>query len=493
MYLGIDIGTSSVKTNLMDEAQQTIAVVSEALGVSRPQAGWSEQEAESWWAATCTTLDRLAQTHPKQMHQVRGIGLSGQMHGATLLDKNDTVLRPAILWNDGRSTKECKEIEDHYPKLREVAGNIAMAGFTAPKLAWVRKNEPHIFEKICKVLLPKDYVRFRLTGEYVSEMSDAAGTLWLNVAQRKWSDELLATTGLAQEHMPRLVEGSEISAQLRDDLRQRWGIRQTVIVAGGAGDNAASACGMGTIKSGDAFVSIGTSGVLFVANEKFSPNTNRSVHAFCHALPKRWHQMGVILSATDSLQWLSRISGKSVPTLTNNLTSNIIHPADVTFLPYLGGERTPYNDPAARGAFVGLAHEHDLNTLAQAVLEGVAYAFRDCHEALKQVGTNFESAFAIGGGAQSELWLKIIASVLNRPLKIPQGGQTGAAFGAARLAMCAAQGLSPEVICTPPKVERIIKPDAQLVDQYTAGYARYQALYPKISRHYQEPLNKVEI
>ncbi len=481
MFLGIDIGTSSVKTLLMDSNQQTIATVSESLQVSRPQTSWSEQDAETWWTATCATLDSLSKTHSKQLSQVKGIGLSGHMHGATLLDKHNKVLRPAILWNDGRSAKECAELEDSYPALREVAGNIAMAGFTAPKLAWVRKHEPKIFDQIAKVLLPKDYVRLRLTGEYVSEMSDAAGTLWLNVGERKWSDELLAITGLSQYHMPSLVEGSEISGQLRNELKQRWGINQQVVVAGGAGDNAASACGMGTVNPNDAFVSLGTSGVLFVANEKFSPNTDSAVHAFCHALPNLWHQMGVILSATDSLQWLSKITGKSAPDLTQQLGSDLSNPSAVTFLPYLGGERTPHNDPSARGAFIGLAHEHDTNTLTQAILEGVAYAFRDSQEALKQAGTSFETAFAVGGGAQSEIWLKIIASVLNKPLKIPQGGETGAAFGAARLAICVADNLNPIDICTAPKVEKIIEPNTQLIEQYEEGYMRYRGLYPENS------------
>ena len=480
MFLGIDIGTSSVKTILMNDAQQVLASASELLQVSRPQSNWSEQDAESWWQATCKTLDSLSSSHSDLMKQVRSIGLSGQMHGATLLDKNNKVLRPAILWNDGRSFEECKEIEKSFPQSRKVSGNIAMAGFTAPKIAWVRKYEPQIFEQISKVLLPKDYIRWCLTGEYISDMSDASGTLWLDVKKRDWSGDLLSATGLTQENMPTLVEGSDASADCRNALKDRWGFSKNVVVAGGAGDNAASACGMGTVDPSSAFVSLGTSGVLFVANEKFSPNTDSAVHAFCHALPNRWHQMGVILSATDSLQWFTKITGKSAAELTQALGSDLSKASPVSFLPYLGGERTPHNDSNIRGSFTGLGHEHDTNTLTQAILEGVAYAFKDSQLALQKAGTDFDSAFAIGGGAKSEIWLKIIASVLNKPLNIPKSGEFGAAFGAARLAMCASDKLDPESVCTKPEIEKVIEPESHLVEEYQQGYERFTKSYPAI-------------
>ena len=482
MYLGIDLGTSSVKTILMDVDQQVIASASAALSVQRPHDGWAEQDPETWWVATCQTLDQLKAENQTAFRQVRGIGLSGQMHGATLLDKNNKVLHPAILWNDTRSAEQCKTLEANCKNSRELSGNIAMPGFTAPKLLWIKENKPEIFEQVAKVLLPKDYLRFRLTGEFVSDVSDASGTLWLNVATRSWSEELLAATRLNLSHMPELVEGSESSGMLQSELQQAWGIKQPVVVAGGAGDNAAAACGMGTVIAGKAFISLGTSGVLFVCNDQFSPNTQSAVHAFAHAVPDTWHQMGVILSATDSLQWLSRIAGKSAAELTTALGDTPIRASSATFLPYLGGERTPHNDAGARGSFTGLTHSDGVKELTQTVLEGVAYAFKESQAALALAGTDFDSAFAVGGGAQSEIWLKIIASIIERPLLVPKGGEQGAAFGAARLGLCATEKLDPKEVCYAPEVERIIEPISSLQAQYHEGYLRYKALYPALKQ-----------
>lgn len=477
MYLGIDIGTSSVKAALFDADQRLVGQASHALSVARPRPGWSEQEPEEWWRGVEAVMDELARAHG--LKALRGIGLSGQMHGAVCLDADDRVLRPAILWNDGRSGAECAEIEADLPESRRIAGNVAMPGFTAPKLRWIARNEPEIFAHIDMVLLPKDYVRLRLTGHHVSEMSDAAGTLWLDVAARDWSDDLLAVTGLTRAQMPRLVEGSQVSGELLPGLAARWGIAGKVVVAGGAGDNAAAACGMGVVTPGTAFVSLGTSGVLFVSNAAFSPNPEGGVHAFCHALPNTWHQMGVILSAADSLEWLARIAGRPAPDLIEALPA-IARPSDVTFLPYLSGERTPHNDAGARGSFTGLAQAHGLGDLTQAVLEGVAYAFADCQAALAEAGSDFETALAVGGGARSEVWLKIIASVLNRPLARAEGHDFGAALGAARLAICAAEGADPAAVCRAPAVTRVIAPDPDLAPRYQEGYARYRALYPAL-------------
>ena len=477
MYLGIDIGTSSVKTVLFGRDQKLIGQASRPLEVTRPQPGWSEQDPEAWWAAVEATIDALAAEHG--LAGLRGIGLSGQMHGAVCLDHDDRVMRPAILWNDGRASAECAEIEAAFPDSRRVAGNIAMPGFTAPKLQWIRHHEPHVFEHICTVLLPKDYVRFRLTGLHVSEMSDASGTLWLDVARRDWSDDLLAATGLTRAQMPRLVEGSAASGELRAELCQRWGVGGKVVVAGGAGDNAAAACGVGVVTPGSAFVSIGTSGVLFVSNAAFSPNTDGAVHAFCHAIPETWHQMGVILSASDSLEWLSRIAGRPAAELAG-MVGAVAAPSEVTFLPYLSGERTPHNDAKARGAFVGLSQSDGLADLVQAVMEDVAYAFADCQMALAAAGTDFESALAVGGGARSETWLGIVASVLDRPLALAADSDVGAALGAARLAICAAEGADPAEICAAPATIRVIEPDPALVARYREGHARYRALYPAL-------------
>jgi len=480
-YLGVDVGTSGVKAFLIDRQGRALGEASaKSIEPVRPHPGWSEQQPSDWWMATLEAIDKLSKAHPEEMAKVRGIGLSGHMHGAVLLDQANQVLRPAILWNDGRSAAECKEMEAALPSLRQLAGNIAMPGFTAPKIAWVRKHEPQIFDKIAKVLLPKAYVRLLLTGEHVEEMSDAAGTLWLDVGKRDWSDELLAVTGLNRSHMPRLVEGSAPSANLKPDLAARWGMTGTVVVAGGAGDNAASGCGIGAIRPGEGFVSLGTSGVLFVSNERFSPNTEGAVHAFCHAIPNTWHQMGVILSATDSLNWLAKITGQDAAALSGQVEAGFTGPGEEIFLPYLSGERTPHNNANARGSFVGLSHSSDPAKLAQAVMEGVTFAFRDCQRVLNDAGTQIGRLLAVGGGSRSETWLKMIATNLDAEISVPEDGDFGGALGAARLGLCAAEGADPAEIMTMPGIKKVIGPDASLRSVYSDQYARYRALYPAI-------------
>jgi xylulokinase len=331
-----------------------------------------------------------------------------------------------------------------------------------------------------KVLLPKDYVRLWLTGEHVSDMSDAAGTLWMDVGNRRWSPELLAATDMDESHMPRLVEGTAVSGRLRRDLAARWGIGGAPVVAGGGGDNAASAVGMGAVKPGVAFASLGTSGVLFVSNARFSPNTEGAVHAFCHAVPGTWHQMGVILAAAASLEWLSHLLQTPAPDLTRGLDPAPSAPSPVMFLPYLSGERTPLNDAAARGAFIGLGADHGRAEVTQAVLEGVAFAFRDCLRVLGDAGTDIDRAFAVGGGSRSNAWLAILASVLDRPLDVTVEGDTGGAFGAARLGRVADTGADPFETLTPPMVARTVEPVRALVPAYAERYARYRALWPAI-------------
>lgn len=479
MFVGIDIGTTSVKSVLMAEDGTLHASASFPVALSRPRAGWSEQDPEHWWTAVCDTLDALAAAEPRLMAAVTGIGLSGHMHGATLLGEDDAVLRPAILWNDGRAAAECAEIEAACPEVRAISGNIVMPGFTAPKLAWVRRHEPEIFARIRKVLLPKDYVRLRLTGTYASDMSDAAGTCWLDVGARRWSDRLLAATGLDRGQMPELFEGTEATGRLREPLRARFGMDRAPVVAGGAGDNAASACGIGAVTPGSAFLSLGTSGVLFVSNARFSPNTAGAVHTFCHALPGTWHQMGVILSATDSLNWFSRLVGTPAPDLTAALGERVAKPSPALFMPYLSGERTPHNDAGARGGFLGLDQTSSRQDLTQAVLEGVAFAFRDCLRVLQDAGTEVERAFAVGGGANSPVWLSIMASVLDRPLDVSAAADVGAAYGAARLGQAAAtEARDPAALMPPPAVLRTVAPDPALAAAYAERYARYRALYP---------------
>lgn len=480
MYLGLDLGTSGVKAMLVDANQNIIGSAHGALDVSRPHFGWSEQDPAHWIGATEEAVAGLRAAHPKELAAVRGIGLSGQMHGATLLDGSDKVLRPCILWNDTRSYKEAAEL-DADPRFRRITGNIVFPGFTAPKLVWVKNNEPDVFAKVKKVLLPKDYLRLWLAGEHISEMSDSAGTSWLDTGKRAWSAELLAATDLDESRMPKLVEGTDKAGTLRTELASKWGMGANVVIAGGAGDNAASACGMGTVGEGHAFVSLGTSGVLFAANARYLPNPASAVHAFCHALPNTWHQMGVILSATDALNWYSGVTGKGAADLTNELGDTLKAPGPVTFLPYLSGERTPHNDAKIRGVFTGLGHESERVVLTQAVLEGVSFAFRDSLEALKSAGTAISRVTAIGGGSRSRYWLKSIATALNVPVDIPTDGDFGGAFGAARLGLIAATGADPLQVCTPPATEETVEPDAALTSAYENAYQRYRALYPAVA------------
>ncbi|KQZ12671.1 xylulose kinase [Mesorhizobium sp. Root554] len=479
MYLGLDLGTSGVKALLIDEAQKAVGSGHASVDISRPHSGWSEQAPNDWVRACEEAIAELKAAHPKELAAVKGIGLSGHMHGATLLGRDDQVLRPCIMWNDTRSHEEAAEL-DANPAFRRITGNIVFPGFTAPKLVWVKNNEPEIFAKVAKVLLPKDYLRLWLAGEHMSEMSDSAGTAWLDTGRRKWSPELLAATSLDESGMPSLVEGTEKAGGLRAELASKWGMRAGVPIAGGAGDNAASACGMGTVGEGHAFVSLGTSGVLFAANAAYLPNAESAVHTFCHALPQTWHQMGVILSATDSLNWLSDITGKSAGDLTGELGDTLNAPTSVTFLPYLSGERTPHNDSAIRGSLTGLGHESGRAVLTQAVLEGVAFAFRDSLEALASAGTTLSRVTAIGGGSRSRYWLKAIATALGIPVDIPADGDFGAAFGAARLGLIAATGADPLRVCAAPDTAETVEPDKALKQAFEDAYGRYRKLYPAV-------------
>ncbi len=480
MHLGLDIGTSSVKGVLIDSRQRIVLTATAPLAVSRPQPGWSEQAPGDWWKAAGRVVRALARQRPKAIAAVEGIGLSGQQHGATLLDRTGQVLRPAILWNDARSFAECRELEEREPRARAIAGNIPLAGFTAPKLLWVRNHEPKIFTKVAKVLLPKDYVRLQMTGDYASDMSDSAGTFWLDVGRRAWSEELLAASDMRFDQMPTLYEGTEPTGRLTQAVAKSWGMPLRPVVAGGGGDNAASACGIGAVTPGAAFISIGTSGVLFVSNDRFRPNADRAVHAFCHAVPGTWHQMGVILSAAASLEWLAGILKTPAPKLAAGLGAKLTGPSPALFLPYLSGERTPVADAQVRGAFTGLGHETGPKNLTHAVLDGVAFAFRDGLEALKAAGSVVERVTAVGGGSGSALWLEIIATVLGVPIDLPAAGDFGGAFGAARLGLMAATGRPFREVCTPPRTVRTIEPNSTVSEAYEAHYRRYTQLYPAI-------------
>jgi len=483
MYLGIDIGTSSVKAVIANEDQVVVAQASAPLTVSRPQPLFSEQDPDSWWTATRNAICAL----PENLRgAVKAIGLSGQMHGATLLDASDRPLRPAILWNDGRSGEECREIEQLEPKARSITGNLVMPGFTAPKLLWVRKHQPDLFSRTAIVLLPKDYVRLKLTGEKVSDMSDASGTSWVDVARRDWSEEMLTATQLTKAHMPRLVEGNSVSGQVLPDVASELRL-PPVPVAGGGGDNAASAAGMGIVNSGQAFLSLGTSGVLFVATDRFRPNPDKAAHAFCHCLPERWHQMAVLLSAASALDWVILLAGFS--NVEEGLRAAERRGANrhaPIFLPYLSGERTPHNDPDSRGVFFGMTAETNAADLVYAVLEGVALAFVDGMDVLLEAGSSIDEICVTGGGSRSLYWGRLLASALNCPLTYRAGSEIGAAYGAARLARLAVSGEAVETVCTQPSVSHVIDPDPALCSLLAERRAIFTRLYGDLRNAFKE-------
>jgi xylulokinase len=472
MYLGIDLGTSGVKAVVIGDDGAIAAEAGAPLAVSRPHPLWSEQSPDDWWSATQAAVLAL----PGELRRrVRAIGLAGQMHGATLLGADDRPLRPAILWNDGRSFAECAELEAAEPCSRQITGNLAMPGFTAPKLAWVRHYEPEVFAEVHKVLLPKDYLRLCMSGYHASDLSDSSGTLWLDVGARDWSDAMLSATGLVRAQMPRLYEGSAVTGTLGPDVAARWGMERVPLVAGG-GDNAAGAAGVGVIAEGDAFLSLGTSGVIFVATSEFRPNPGRAVHAFCHCLPEIWHQMAVHLSAAACVDWAAKVTGMNGPTALF-AQAELAGPANgpELFLPYLSGERTPHNDPHLRAAFLGMDNETTSARLAAAVLEGVAFGHADGIEALREAGTKIEELAVIGGGARSRYWGEILAAALGVRLAYLEGGEVGPALGAAKLAQMGVTGASAAEACTRPPISYVIEPDPTLTERLAPKLARFRA------------------
>lgn len=469
MYLGLDLGTSGLKGLVIDGDGRAVAEASAPLTVARPAPGWSEQDPAEWITAAGDVLRKLASQ--VDMAAIAGIGLSGQMHGATVLDRADKVLRPCILWNDIRASAQAAAL-DADPQFRALSGNIVFPGFTAPKLVWMAEEEPDLFAQAAMVLLPKDYLRLWLTGAHVAEMSDAAGTSWLDVGARDWADALLAATGMTRAQMPALVEGNAPSGGLRAALAAEYGLRAGIPVAGGAGDNAATAIGLGVARGGQGFVSLGTSGVLFAATDGYAPAPETAVHTFCHALPGTWHQMGVILAATDALNWFAGIAGTKAAGLTADLGA-LQPPGPTLFLPYLGGERTPLNDAAIRGAFIGLAHATDRAAATRAVMEGVVFALVDCQQALAATGTQLDTLLAAGGGARSDYWLQALATALNLPVQVPQSGDYGAALGAARLGLMAATGAGHDAMPLPP-IARTLDPVPDMTSAFQDGYARFR-------------------
>ena len=480
MYIGIDLGTSGVKVILLNEQGEVVASQTEKLTVSRPHPLWSEQDPEQWWQATDRAMKALGDQHSLQ--DVKALGIAGQMHGATLLDAQQRLLRPAILWNDGRCAQECALLEARVPQWRVITGNLMMPGFTAPKLLWVQRHEPEIFRQIDKVLLPKDYLRLRMTGEFASDMSDAAGTMWLDVAKRDWSDVMLQACDLSRDQMPALYEGSEITGALLPEVAKAWGMATVPVVAGG-GDNAAGAVGVGMVDANQAMLSLGTSGVYFAVSEGFLSKPESAVHSFCHALPQRWHLMSVMLSAASCLDWVAKLTGLcNVPALIAAAQQADESAEPVWFLPYLSGERTPHNNPQAKGVFFGLTHQHGPNELARAVLEGVGYALADGMDVVHACGIKPQSVTLIGGGARSEYWRQMLADISGQQLDYRTGGDVGPALGAARLAQIAANPEKSLIELLPQlPLEQSHLPDAQ-------RYAAYQPRRETFRRLYQQLL-----
>lgn len=479
MYIGIDLGTSGVKAILLNEQGEVVASQTEKLTVSRPHPLWSEQDPEQWWQATDRAMKALSKQH--SLSEVKALGIAGQMHGATLLDSQQQVLRPAILWNDGRCGEECALLESMVPQSRVITGNLMMPGFTAPKLLWVQRHEPEVFRKVAKVLLPKDYLRLRMTGEFASDMSDAAGTMWLDVEKRDWSDVMLNACGLTRDHMPALFEGSEITGRLLPDVAMAWDMPAVSVVAGG-GDNAAGAVGVGMVNADQAMLSLGTSGVYFAVSEGFLSKPESAVHSFCHALPERWHLMSVMLSAASCLDWAANLTGLvTVPALIDAAQQANVAADPVWFLPYLSGERTPHNNPQAKGVFFGLTHQHGPAELARAVLEGVGYALADGMDVVHACGVKPQSVTLIGGGARSTYWRQMLADISGLQLDYRTGGDVGPALGAARLAQIAMNpqkslaGLLPQL-----PLEQTHQPDAQRHTVYQQRRETFRRLYQQL-------------
>jgi xylulokinase len=467
MLVGLDVGTTGVKAIAVTPDGRVLGRSEHGYPLSTPMPGWAEQQPDDWWAAAERALAELG------AGQAAGIGLSGQMHGLVVLDEDRRVLRPAILWNDQRTEAECREIEERIglERLIRLTGNRALTGFTAPKLLWLRRHEPEMYHRIAHVLLPKDYVRLRLTGEHAIDVADASGTLLFDVPGRRWSREVVDALELPWEWLPTALESPAVSGRTAEGLP----------VAAGAGDQAAAALGVGVDRPGPVSVVLGTSGVVFAALPGYAADPQARVHAFCHAVPGTWEAMGVMLSAAGSLQWLADTLGVEPAVLAAEAVAWEPGVEGLLFAPYLAGERTPHADPNARGAFVGLSLRHDRAALARAVLEGVAYGLRDSLELLRALGVAPAMARASGGGARSALWLEIVASVLGLPIERTEV-EEGSAFGAALLAGVAA-GVFPSVpdaVAACVHVRDTVEPNPSWAGAYEEGYARYRALYPTL-------------
>jgi xylulokinase len=481
--LGIDISTTGAKALLVDEQGQVRASATTALSLSTPRPLWSEQDPAEWWAGAVHSIRKVLGENGVSGEQVRAVGLTGQMHGLVLLDAQDRILRPAILWNDQRTGEECEEITHKvgFERLLRITGNKALTGFTAPKILWVRKHEPHIYAQVARILLPKDYVRFRLTGEYAVDKADGAGMLLFDLQKRDFSDELLAILDIPRSWMPRAYEGPEVTGEVSLSAAEETGLLLGTPVMGGGGDQAAGAVGVGAVTPGIVSLALGTSGVVFATTPGPYIEAQGRLHAFCHSVPGAWHFMGVMLSAAGSLQWYRDALAKNQPYDDLLAPAGGISPGceGLFFLPYLTGERTPYPDPLARGAFVGLTVRHSQAHLTRAVLEGVAYGLRDSMELIKNAGlSEIQQVRVSGGGARSALWRQILSDVMNIEL-VTVNTTEGAAFGAALLAGVGAGiwGSVAEACEAVIHIEQHTQPDPSRTKFYAQSYPLYQGLY----------------
>lgn len=471
-FVGVDLGTSGVKVLLVDGGGKIIKEVSESYPIIYPKSGWAEQNPEDWFKATLSALKKLNTGTPA------GISFGGQMHGLVVLDENDKVVRPCILWNDGRSQEEVGYLNTL--PVAEWTGNIAFAGFTAPKILWLKKHEPNNFARIAKIMLPKDYLVYKFSGAFVTDYSDASGTLLLDVKNKCWNEQMCGICGISRGQLPGLCESFTAVGTLNKDICSSLGWGKVAVIAG-AGDNAAAAIGTGTTLAGDTNISVGTSGTIFIANDKFSLPKNNALHSFTHA-NGNFHLMGCILSAASAnLWWIENIlqANYDLP----EKSAHLLGKNGVYFLPYLMGERCPHNDPAVRGAFLGLSADTSREQMSLAVLEGVAFAFRDCLELAKESGVNISRSTVCGGGAKSKLWRKIIANVLNLELQTVETEQ-GPAFGAAILAMvgCGEYENVQSAVNAIVKKTTVERPDPALVAAYNERYTRYKKLYPLLKQ-----------
>ena len=481
-YIGIDLGTSACKLLLVDETGQVLRTVTKEYPLSFPHPGWSEQDPEAWWRAVQEGIpELLAGSDPAQ---VAGIGCGGQMHGLVALDENDTVIRPAILWNDGRTAKEVDYLNGTVGRdfLSAHTANIAFAGFTAPKLLWLRENEPESFARIRRIMLPKDYVNYRLTGVHCTDYSDASGTLLLDVEHKRWSKEMCALCGVTDDQLPRLYESWETVGTLLPGIARELGLPETVKVCAGAGDNAAAAVGTGVVGAGGCNISLGTSGTIFISSDRFGVDPNNALHAFAHA-DGGWHLMGCMLSAASCNKWFCEnilhtgdFAGEQTGITDDTLGRNHVY-----FLPYLMGERSPINDTNARGTFIGMTMDTARSDLVQAVLEGVAFAIRDSFEVARSLGIAIPRSALCGGGAKSPLWRKILANVLNIPLDLPRTEQ-GPGYGGALLAMvsCGAYANVGAACAALVQVADTVEPEAELAGRYETRYQQFQQIYPSV-------------